>query len=61
MIHPGFFKEIAFQVMVGNIFGAKYEANAWVYPYILDGTTYEMSGWFPQSPASFLGGITLRL
>lgn len=61
VFHPGFFREIGFQLMVNNLFNAEYESNAWVYPYILDGTTYEMTGWFPQSPVSFMAGLTLRL
>lgn len=57
----GFFREIGFQVMIGNIFNAQYESNAWVYPYLLDGTEYEMTGWFPQAGTSVMAGITLRL
>jgi iron complex outermembrane recepter protein len=60
-LEPGFFKEVVFQVMVGNIFSARYISNGWVYPYILDGEEYEMTGWFPQSPVTFMAGITLRL
>ena len=61
ILKTDFFREIGFQVMVGNLFNAQYESNAWVYPYILDGTEYEMTGWFPQAGTSVMAGITLRL
>jgi iron complex outermembrane receptor protein len=61
ILKTGFFREIGFRVMIGNIFNAQYESNAWVYPYLLDGTEYEMTGWFPQAGTSVMAGITLRL
>jgi iron complex outermembrane receptor protein len=61
ILKPGFFREIGFQVMIGNIFNEQYESNAWVYPYLLDGTGYQMTGWFPQAPISVMAGVALRL
>jgi iron complex outermembrane receptor protein len=52
---------VGFQVTIGNIFNEEYESNGWVYPYILDGTTYESTGWFPQAPINLMAGIPLRL
>lgn len=61
VLKTGFFREIGFQVMIGNIFNEQYESNAWVYPYLFDGEAHEMTGWFPQAPVSVMAGITLRL
>ena len=61
VIPTKFFKEVGFQVTIGNIFNEEYESNGWVYPYIFDGTTYESTGWFPQAPINLMAGITLRL
>jgi iron complex outermembrane recepter protein len=55
------FKELSFRVMIYNLFGSKYESNAWVYPYLLNGRYQEMNGYFPQAPVNFMAGMTLRL
>ncbi|MDP4282743.1 MAG: TonB-dependent receptor, partial [Bacteroidota bacterium] len=55
------FREIGFNLSVNNIFSAKYETNAWVYPYYLDGKEYEENGYFPQAPVHFLFGISVKI
>ena len=61
VFRPGFFREVGFQVTLNNLFNAEYESNAWVWPYLMDGVVYEMTGWFPQAPFNVMAGITLRL
>ncbi|MEI7490872.1 MAG: TonB-dependent receptor [Bacteroidota bacterium] len=60
-IHPPWMKEIAFTMTINNIFSARYESNAWVYPYLHSGTYYESNGYFPQAPVNFLIGISLKI
>lgn len=60
-IHPRWMKEIAFAMTINNIFSSRYESNAWVYPYIQDGTYYESNGYFPQAPVNYLFGISLKI
>ncbi|HTX87572.1 MAG TPA: hypothetical protein VMC08_01180, partial [Bacteroidales bacterium] len=56
-----FFKEIGFNLQVNNLFSVKYETNAWVYPYYMNGVEYEENGYFPQAPVNFLVGISLKI
>ncbi len=56
-----FFKEISLNLTVNNLFSARYESNAWIYPYYLGGEYNEMNGYFPQALVNFLCGISLRL
>ncbi len=58
-IKMSFLKEIAFHLMVNNIFNAEYETYAWVYRYYHDNNHYEMDGYFPQAGINFMGGVTL--
>jgi len=60
-LHPRWLKELAFSVTVNNLFSYKYESNAWVYPYLQGGTYYEANGYFPQAPANFLVGVSVRI
>jgi iron complex outermembrane receptor protein len=54
-------REIGFNLAINNILSNKYETNAWVYPYYLDGKLYESNGYFPQALINFLFGITLKI
>ncbi|MCX6248272.1 MAG: TonB-dependent receptor [Bacteroidetes bacterium] len=54
-------KEIGFNLAVNNLFSAKYETNAWVYPYYMEGKLNTSDGYFPQALISFLFGITLKI
>ena len=55
------FEEIGFNLAINNIFNQKYESNAWIYPYYLDGTYHEYNGYFPQALINFLAGITVKI
>jgi iron complex outermembrane receptor protein len=54
------FDEIAFHLMVNNLFNATYESNAWVYSYILEGERYKMDGYFPQAGRHFMFGVDFK-
>jgi iron complex outermembrane receptor protein len=60
-IRTKWIKEIRFNLAVNNIFSNKYETNAWVYPYYMNGKLYETNGYFPQALINFLFGITLKV
>jgi iron complex outermembrane receptor protein len=60
-IRTKWIKEIGFNLAVNNIFSNKYETNAWVYPYYMDGQLYETNGYFPQALVNFLFGITIKV
>ena len=60
-IHPRWMKEIAFTLAVSNLFSAKYESNAWVYPYLQGGSYHDLNGYFPQAPANVMFGVGIRI
>jgi iron complex outermembrane receptor protein len=60
-IRTKWIREIGFNLAVNNIFSNKYETNAWVYPYYMEGKLYESNGYFPQALINFLFGITLKI
>lgn len=53
--------EIGFNLAVNNLFNQKYESNAWIYPYYLDGSYSEFNGYFPQALLNFLFGISIKI
>jgi iron complex outermembrane receptor protein len=55
------FEKIGLQLMINNLFGAKYESNAWVYQYYLGGIHEQMTGWFPQALINYQVGVTVKL
>ncbi|GAB4310624.1 MAG: TonB-dependent receptor [Bacteroidales bacterium] len=59
-ISTGFIRGIDLFLKVNNLFSELYESNAWVYRYYYQGQYWEMDGYFPQAPAHFLAGVTLR-
>jgi iron complex outermembrane receptor protein len=60
LLHPGFIKEIVFQVKINNFTNTKYESNAWVYRYYSEGQYEKSDGFFPQAGINFLAGISLK-
>jgi len=54
-------REIGFNLAVNNIFSNKYETNAWVYPFYMEGKLYESNGYFPQALINFLFGVSLKI
>jgi iron complex outermembrane receptor protein len=55
-----FFDRMDIFLNIANVFSAEYESNAWVYRYIYEGEEFLMAGFFPQAPANFLAGISLK-
>ena len=54
-------KEINISLKINNLFNVKYESNAWVYRYVVDGEYQELNGFFPQAGIHLMGGITIKL
>jgi len=59
-LNTGLFKEITLHLAVNNLLNEKYESNAWVYSYILEGERYKMDGYYPQAGRHFMLGIDFR-
>ena len=58
-LQTNFVKQIDFMLTLNNIFGEKYETNAWVYRYYYDDVEYEMNGYFPQAGFNFMVGMNI--
>lgn len=54
------FGEFAINLMVANIFNAKFETNAWIYRYNYQGEEQYMDGFFPQAGRHFFSGVSFR-
>ncbi|MFN7116003.1 MAG: TonB-dependent receptor [Saprospiraceae bacterium] len=54
---PAFAREVAFTLLVQNLFNARYETNAWSYRYVYDGATAIDQGFYPQAGTNFLLGV----
>jgi len=52
-------KKIEFNVLINNLFNAKYVSNGWVSPYIYNGEQKIWDGYFPQAGINFLAGLTV--
>ncbi|GAB4265425.1 MAG: TonB-dependent receptor [Saprospiraceae bacterium] len=70
------FDEVLLNFRVNNLFDARYSANAWTYRYISpsydarpddpyarleSGSTYNLTGFYPQAGRNFLLGLTIRI
>jgi len=53
-------KNIGVTLLVNNIFGVRYESNGATYPDIENGKVVNYNYFFPQAPANFLLGLSLR-
>lgn len=59
-LHTKAVKDIEFFFHINNVFNAKYESNAWLYRYYMDGKEMSMDGYFPQATVNFMGGVRIR-
>jgi iron complex outermembrane recepter protein len=57
---PRFTKEIAFSILVNNIFNEMYESNGYTWGFLGGGTEFRENYYFPQAGRNFLGMITLK-
>ena len=75
ILKPSFVEELSFNLLINNIFDARYSANAWTYRYISagydarpddpytrleGGGVYNLTGFYPQAGRNFLVGLTVR-
>jgi iron complex outermembrane receptor protein len=58
---PAFLREIAFSVLVNNIFDKKYESNGYTWGYIGGGAEYRENYFFPQAGTNFLVMLTVKI
>jgi iron complex outermembrane receptor protein len=58
-IYPKYVKEIAFSLLVNNVFNEMYSSNGYTYSYIY-GDTITENFYYPQAGTNFLGGITMK-
>jgi iron complex outermembrane recepter protein len=54
------FGDLGVNLMVANIFDAKYETFAWIYRYNSQGSEHFMDGYFPQAGRHFFVGLSLK-
>jgi len=54
------FKELTCQFAVNNLFGKKYESNAWVYKYYEGGSLHILDGYFPQAGVNCMFKIGVK-
>ena len=56
----GWFEGITLHAMVNNLLNEKYESNAWVYSYYLNGKRFKQDGYFPQAGRNFMVGASFK-
>lgn len=59
-LRPTWMKEIAFNLLVNNIFNQKYESNGYTYGYIAGNQLTQENFYFPQAGTNFLLGINFK-
>jgi iron complex outermembrane recepter protein len=75
ILKPKFVEELSLNLLINNLFDARYSANAWTYRYISasydgrpddpytrleGGDVYNLTGFYPQAGRNFLLGVTVR-
>jgi iron complex outermembrane receptor protein len=75
VLKPAFVEELSFNLLINNLFDARYSSNAWTYRYtstgydgrrddpytrLEQGNVYNLTGFFPQAGRNFLAGLTVR-
>ena len=74
VVKPSFCKELSFNLLVQNLFDARYSSNAWTYRYLSSddytqsdpytqregGNFYNLTGYYPQAGRYFLLGVTVK-
>ncbi|HRZ22339.1 MAG TPA: TonB-dependent receptor, partial [Bacteroidales bacterium] len=58
-LHTSLVPDIGINLMINNLFNAKYETDAWVYRYIYEGRELMMDGFFPQATLNVQAGLVL--
>lgn len=60
VIRTSVIPEIGIDLMVNNLFNARYETDAWVYRYFYEGEDLVMNGFFPQATITFMAGLRFK-
>ena len=60
IIKSPWFGDLGINFLIGNIFNAKFETNAWIYRYIYQREEQYMDGFFPQAGRHFFSGVSIR-
>lgn len=74
VVQPSFCEELSFNLLVQNLFNARYSSNAWTYRYYSEfypalddpynrpenGNFHNLTGYYPQAGINFLLGVTAR-
>ncbi len=59
-LNTSLLKELGINLIVSNIFNEKYETNAWIYRYIMEGKERYMDGYFPMAGFNFQAGVFVK-
>jgi iron complex outermembrane recepter protein len=59
-IETSWIGELGISMLIGNIFNAKFETNAWIYRYKEQGVEQYMDGFFPQAGRHFFSGVSIK-
>ncbi|WP_234737135.1 TonB-dependent receptor [Tellurirhabdus bombi] len=59
-LKPKFMNEVAFTLLVNNVFGELYESNGYTYSFISESQRTTENVYYPQATANFLAGIRIK-
>ncbi|MBO0932781.1 TonB-dependent receptor [Fibrella aquatilis] len=59
-LKPTFAKEIAFTLLINNLFNELYESNGYTYAYISEGKVASYNAYYPQATRNFLAGVRVK-
>ena len=59
-IKPKFAQEIAFTLLLNNVFNELYESNGYTYAYVSEGRVVADNSYYPQAGRNFLAGVRVR-
>ncbi len=75
VLKPSFLEEVSINLLINNLFGARYSANAWTYRYfsagydgrpddpytrLEGGDVYNLTGYYPQAGRNFMLGLGVK-
>ncbi|MBC7571049.1 MAG: TonB-dependent receptor, partial [Spirosoma sp.] len=59
-LKPKFAQEIAFTLLLNNVFNELYESNGYTYAYVSEGRVMADNAYYPQAGRNFLAGVRVR-
>ncbi|MBN2165345.1 MAG: TonB-dependent receptor [Marinilabiliaceae bacterium] len=60
VINPNFADRIEISMLINNLLNAKYENNAWSYPYFVGNDKKYDIGLYPQAGINFMAGVSVK-